>query len=144
MRVLIVGAGGVGSAAALILARRGFVDRCVVADYDVGRARATVDRVGDAAFVPAELDASDPHAVAELCRTHGVTHVLNAVDPRFVLSVFGFVANQDQSDTAMLGIRLMFSIFPAVLAMLSALAIFFYGLSSDKVRQIEKELAERR
>ena len=62
----------------------------------------------------------------------------------FVLSVFGFVANEDQSDTAMTGIRLMFSIFPAVLAMLSALAIVFYGLSSDKVRQIEKELAERR
>ena len=62
----------------------------------------------------------------------------------FVLSMFGFVANQDQSDSAMLGIRLMFSIFPAVLAMLSALAIVFYGLSSEKVQQIETELAARR
>jgi len=62
----------------------------------------------------------------------------------FVLSLFGFVANQDQSESAMMGIRLMFSIFPGVLAMLSALAIVFYGLSSEKVRQIEKELAERR
>ena len=61
-----------------------------------------------------------------------------------VLSLFGFVANQDQSESAMTGIRLMFSIFPGVLAMLSAFAIFFYSLSSDKVRQIEKELAERR
>ncbi len=103
MRVLIVGAGGVGSATALILARRAFVERCVVADYDLGRARAAVDRIGDAAFVPAALDASDPHAVAELCRTHGVTHVLNAVDPRFVLSVFegAFIAGADYLDTAM-------------------------------------------
>ncbi len=103
MRVLIVGAGGVGSATALILARRGFVERCVVADYDLGRARAAVDRIGDAAFVPAALDASDPHAVAELCRAHGVTHVLNAVDPRFVLSVFegAFIAGADYLDTAM-------------------------------------------
>lgn len=62
----------------------------------------------------------------------------------FVLSLFGFVANQDQSESAMIGIRLMFSIFPAVLAMLSAFAIFFYGLNSNKVRQIEKGLAERR
>ena len=62
----------------------------------------------------------------------------------FVLSFFGFVANQDQSDSAMTGIRLMFSVFPAVLALLSAFAILFYSLSSEKVRQIEKELAERR
>lgn len=62
----------------------------------------------------------------------------------FVLSLFGFVANQAQSDSAMMGIRLMFSIFPGILAMLSALSIVFYGLSNDKVRQIEKELAERR
>jgi len=38
----------------------------------------------------------------------------------------------------------MFSVFPAVLALLSAFAILFYSLSSEKVRQIEKELAERR
>ena len=62
----------------------------------------------------------------------------------FVLSLFGFVANQEQSESAMMGIRLMFSIFPGILAMLSALAILFYGLNSKKVRQIEKELAERR
>ncbi len=62
----------------------------------------------------------------------------------FVLSLFGFVANQEQSEGAMMGIRLMFSIFPGILAMLSALAIVFYGLNNDRVRQIEKELAERR
>ena len=62
----------------------------------------------------------------------------------FVLSLFGFVANQDQTESAMIGIRLMFSVFPGILAMLSAFAILFYALSSDKVRQIEEELAARR
>ena len=56
MRVLIVGAGGVGSATALILARRGFADRVVVADYSLERARAVVDRIDEPAFVAAQVD----------------------------------------------------------------------------------------
>ena len=62
----------------------------------------------------------------------------------FVLSAYGFVANQEQTESAMTGIRLMFSIFPGALAALAAFAILFYGLSSDKVRQIEEDLAARR
>lgn len=103
MRVLLVGAGGVGSATALILARRGFVETCVIADYDLTRARRVTDRIGEARFVPAALDASDAHAVAELCRSHRITHVVNLVDPRFVLSVFegAFIAGAAYLDTAM-------------------------------------------
>ena len=44
MRILVVGAGGVGSAFAPIAARRDFLERVVVADYRRGRARAVVDR----------------------------------------------------------------------------------------------------
>jgi len=62
----------------------------------------------------------------------------------YLLSLFGFVANQVQSASSIMGIKLMFSVFPAVLAVLSAAAIFFYRLSDDKVSQIERELAERR
>lgn len=62
----------------------------------------------------------------------------------YILALFGFVANQVQSDDALVGIRLMFSVFPAILAVLSAFSIFFYKLSSDKVKQIERDLAERR
>ncbi len=42
MRVLLVGAGGVGSAAVRIAARRDFFDSFLVADYDLGRARRAV------------------------------------------------------------------------------------------------------
>lgn len=62
----------------------------------------------------------------------------------YVLFLFGFVSNQAQSAASLTGIRLMFSIFPAVLAVLSAVAIVFYRLSGDKVSQLERELAERR
>jgi saccharopine dehydrogenase (NAD+, L-lysine-forming) len=40
MRILLVGAGGVGSAFCAIAARRNFFDRIVVSDYDESRARA--------------------------------------------------------------------------------------------------------
>jgi GPH family glycoside/pentoside/hexuronide:cation symporter len=62
----------------------------------------------------------------------------------FLLSMFGFVSNEVQSSTALLGIRLMFSIFPAVLAALSAIAIIFYRLDAAKVTQIEQDLHQRR
>jgi GPH family glycoside/pentoside/hexuronide:cation symporter len=61
----------------------------------------------------------------------------------YILSLFGFVANEVQSETSMTGIRLMFSVFPAILATLSALAILFYRLDSAKVKQIEMDLWER-
>ena len=50
MRILMVGAGGVGSSAALIAARRDFFEHMVVADYDKNRAQALVDRIGDDRF----------------------------------------------------------------------------------------------
>ena len=88
MRILAVGAGGVGSAAASIAARRDFFDLFVVADYDLGRATKAADNTGDPRFVAAKIDATDKDAVADLCREHAITHVFNAVDPRFVMPVF--------------------------------------------------------
>ena len=88
MRILIIGAGGVGSAAALIAARRDFFERIVVADYDRSRAEAVVDRLADPRFVAAQVDASDSAAVTALALEHAITHVLNEVDPRFVMPIF--------------------------------------------------------
>ena len=61
-----------------------------------------------------------------------------------MLSWFGFVANEVQSESSMFGIRFMFSVVPAVFAMLNVLAIYFYRLDSTTVDRIEHELAERR
>ncbi|XVV17246.1 saccharopine dehydrogenase family protein [Actinoplanes sp. CA-131856] len=100
MRILTVGAGGVGSAAAGIAARRDFFDLFVIADYSLERAAACVS---DDRFVAAQVDASSSEAVAALCREHGITHVLNAVDPRFVMPVFrgALDAGADYLDMAM-------------------------------------------
>ncbi len=104
MRILLVGAGGVGSAAVGIAARRDFFEAMVVADYDFGRARRALERhAGDDRFVAAQVDASSADAVAALCHEHGITHVLNAVDPRFVMPIFdgAFAAGADYLDMAM-------------------------------------------
>jgi saccharopine dehydrogenase-like NADP-dependent oxidoreductase len=104
MRVLLVGAGGVGSAAAGIAARRDVFESMVVADYDADRAARAVGAVGDdPRFGAARVDASSAIEVADLCRTHRITHVLNAVDPRFVMPVFNgaHAAGADYLDMAM-------------------------------------------
>ncbi|MEU1889272.1 saccharopine dehydrogenase C-terminal domain-containing protein [Micromonospora sp. WMMD987] len=102
MRILLVGAGGVGSAAVAIAARRSFFATVVVADYDLTRAERAVAGHGDR-FVAARLDASSADAVAALCREHRITHVLNAVDPRFVMPIFdgALAAGVDYLDMAM-------------------------------------------
>lgn len=61
----------------------------------------------------------------------------------FILSLFGFIANQAQSELSLTGIRLMFSIFPAALAVASVVAIYFYSLTDVKVKEIERDLKER-
>jgi saccharopine dehydrogenase (NAD+, L-lysine forming) len=102
MRILLVGAGGVGSAAVSIAVRRAFFETCVVADFALDRAARAVDSA-DGRFVAARLDASSAADVAELCRAYGITHVLNAVDPRFVMPVFSgaLEAGADYLDMAM-------------------------------------------
>ncbi len=64
----MVGAGGVGDAAARIAVERDFFETLVVADYDLGRAQATVDaasarRPGESRLAAAYVDASDADAV---------------------------------------------------------------------------------
>ena len=68
MRILLIGAGGVGAAATGIAARRDFFDHFVVADYDPARASAAVAAAGDPRFRAAQVDASSAEAVTALCR----------------------------------------------------------------------------
>ncbi|MGE6738036.1 saccharopine dehydrogenase family protein, partial [Streptomyces sp. NPDC059900] len=88
MRSLIVGAGGVGTAAARIAARRDFFEHCVIADYVLDRARRATEATEDARFVAARIDASDQEAVTALLREQRCDVLLNATDPRFVMPLF--------------------------------------------------------
>ncbi|WP_420031530.1 saccharopine dehydrogenase family protein [Streptomyces sp. cg28] len=88
MRILIVGAGGVGTAAAAIAARRSFFDHCVIADYVLDRAVRATEATEDARFVAARIDASDEDSVVALLGEHRCDVLLNATDPRFVMPLF--------------------------------------------------------
>ena len=108
MRVLMIGSGGVGDAAARIAAERGFFERWVVADYDLTRAERTVAAVvgrhpGESRFIAAHVDASSAEAVTALARAHAATHVFNAVDPKFNMPIFhgAKAAGADYLDMAM-------------------------------------------
>ena len=101
MRILLIGAGGVGAAFTAIAARRDFYESIVVADYDLERAERAA--ATDERFVAAQADASSADSVADLAREHRATHVMNAVDPRFVMPIFdgAFAAGADYLDMAM-------------------------------------------
>jgi saccharopine dehydrogenase (NAD+, L-lysine forming) len=87
MKLLVVGTGGVGSAAAAVAQKRDFFERITFADLDPARSQALVELLDDDRFAPAQVDASDQASVAALAREHDV--VLNATDPRFNLPIFG-------------------------------------------------------
>jgi saccharopine dehydrogenase (NAD+, L-lysine forming) len=93
VRILILGAGGVGSAAALIAARRDYPSHVVVADYDLSRSRKAVEATRDRRFHEAQLDASDQPAIEALIAEHHIEAVLGATDPRFTLPIFRAALN---------------------------------------------------
>ncbi len=88
MRILVLGAGGVGAAVAAIARRRDFFDRLVLADIDGDRARAAVARHPDPRYGAVALDASDEAAVVELARAERADAILNACDPRLNPPIF--------------------------------------------------------
>ena len=102
MRILVVGAGGVGAAAAAVAARRDFFERCTLADIDAGRAARAAAPLGDRGG-SAQVDASDADAIAELARAERADAILNACDPRFNPPIFeaAFAAGCTYLDMAM-------------------------------------------
>jgi saccharopine dehydrogenase-like NADP-dependent oxidoreductase len=84
-------------------AKRDWCEQLVLADYDLTRANDLQSELGDPARFPVEqIDARDSAAVADLARRHGSTLVMNAVDPRFVMSLFdgALAAGVDYMDMA--------------------------------------------
>jgi len=103
MRILVIGAGGVGSAVVPTAVRRDFFEHLVVADYDGDRAEAIARKANDKRIEAAFVDASNRELIADLIRQQRITHVLNAVDPRFVMPIFDacLEAGADYLDMAM-------------------------------------------
>ncbi len=104
MRVLVVGAGGVGGAFAAIAQRRPAFERVVMADVSPQRAREVVARLGEAdRFAAERVDASDRADLVGLIERTKPDAVLNACDPRFNEPIFGacFDARVTYLDMAM-------------------------------------------
>jgi saccharopine dehydrogenase-like NADP-dependent oxidoreductase len=88
VRLLILGAGGVGSAVARIAARRPFLEHVLLADYDLGRAERAAAAAGDPRMAATRLDASDSAAIGRLLTEQRIDAVLGATDPRFTMPIF--------------------------------------------------------
>jgi len=104
MKVLVVGAGGVGAAFAAIAQRRGAFERVVLADVAPERVRSVVAGLGEPARFAAErVDASNQKDLVELIGRVRPDAVLNACDPRFNEPIFGaaFEARVTYLDMAM-------------------------------------------
>jgi saccharopine dehydrogenase (NAD+, L-lysine forming) len=116
MRVLVVGAGGVGAAFAVIAQRRPAFEQVTLADVSLERAQAVAARLGEAPgpgtgsgveaggrFAAEQVDASSQAQLVALIEKARPDAVLNACDPRFNESIFGacFEARTTYLDMAM-------------------------------------------
>jgi saccharopine dehydrogenase-like NADP-dependent oxidoreductase len=81
VRVLLVGAGAVGTVSALKFAKEAVLEKLVIADTVSARASLLADRLNDRKVSAVSLDAGDRAAVAEAIRQTAATLVLNAALP---------------------------------------------------------------
>src|ERR1035437_1619739 len=85
MRILLVGAGGVGTAFARIAARRPFAE-LIIADSDLARAQHAA--AARDIYRAVQLDARDEAATAALLAEYSCDVLMNATDPRFVMPLY--------------------------------------------------------
>jgi glycoside/pentoside/hexuronide:cation symporter, GPH family len=62
----------------------------------------------------------------------------------WLLVLFQFVPNIDQSETFMTGIKLMISVIPGILYMSCAVLLYFYAIDQKTCLEMEKDLEKRR
>ena len=81
-------------------------------------------------------------SAAQFAQKLGLT--IGGVLPTAVLAYVGYEANMAQSETALLGIRLIFTWLPAMFAIMAGLTFIFYPLRDSQLVQIEIDLVDRR
>jgi saccharopine dehydrogenase (NAD+, L-lysine-forming) len=87
VKVLVLGAGAVGTVSALKFVREAVLEKLVIADAVSARASLLADRLNDPRVSAIGLDAGDRAAVAHALRQTGTTLVLNAALPATNLEV---------------------------------------------------------
>ena len=81
-------------------------------------------------------------SAAQFAQKFGLT--IGGVLPTAVLAYVGYEANVVQTETAMMGIRLIFTWLPAFFAIIAGLAFIFYPLRDADLIGIEEDLVNRR
>ena len=93
MKVLLVGAGGVGEAIAVIAKRRDpkseWMEQMVLCDYSLSRAKEVAAKLKDSKRFPVEqLDAGRKEDITALAKKYSVDIIMNACAPQFNMSIF--------------------------------------------------------
>jgi GPH family glycoside/pentoside/hexuronide:cation symporter len=63
---------------------------------------------------------------------------------QWILSLYGYEANVEQTEQGLLGIRMIMSVYPAIFAFAGMIFMIFYPLGKKDMEQIETDLVERR
>jgi saccharopine dehydrogenase (NAD+, L-lysine-forming) len=87
VKVLVLGAGAVGTVSALKFAQHAMLEKLVIADAVSARASLLADRLSDQRVSTLCLDAGDQAAIARTIRETGTTIVLNAALPATNIAV---------------------------------------------------------
>ncbi|NDC45592.1 MAG: hypothetical protein EBZ55_05845 [Actinobacteria bacterium] len=83
MRILVIGAGGVGASMASIAETRSFFDQFILADISLARAEEAISQLDNRSkFSAAHVDARDKASVKRLIEESKADIVVNACDPR--------------------------------------------------------------
>jgi len=94
MKVLLVGVGGVGEAIVAIAKPRQWMEKIVLADYNLARAKEVQFKLGDPMRFPAEwIDASNQTLIEEMAKKYEVDLIMNACDPVYNEPIFDAAFN---------------------------------------------------
>jgi len=89
MRILVIGAGGVGASMASIAETRSFFDQFILADISLARAEEAISQLDNRSkFSAAHVDARDKASVKRLIEESKADIVVNACDPRMNEPIF--------------------------------------------------------
>ncbi|MDR1953553.1 MAG: saccharopine dehydrogenase NADP-binding domain-containing protein [Clostridiales Family XIII bacterium] len=92
MKLLIIGAGGVGTSAAQIIKRAGkegeWAEKVIIADYNLARAEEVAGQLGGGRFIAEKIDARSPESIKSVVAKHGANFIMNAVEPAFNEIIF--------------------------------------------------------
>lgn len=94
MKVLLVGVGGVGEAIAVMAAKRPWLEKMVLADYNKARAEEVQAKIKDPERFPVEfIDARNQEMIEKLAKKYKVDMIMNACDPSFNETIFDAAFN---------------------------------------------------